>query len=120
MTIKKGNLPDIGNMNKRVELQLKSRVPDGGGGNEWTWNTFKTVWASVNGNVFYGNTNEHTETAHNLKFIIRYNSVIYNKPITSMKLVYNNRRFKILDMNNLNEANYYLEIICKGNDHEGI
>ena len=119
MTINKRNLSDLGQMNKRVEFQLKAKVADGGGGNKWTWQTLDTVWASINGNVSYNDTNRHTETSSDLTFTIRYNSVIYSKPITSMKLVYNRRRFKILDISNLNEANRELSIRCSGNDHEG-
>lgn len=122
MPVKKRNLPDVGHMNKRVELQHKSGVSDGGGGNEWVWSTFRTVWASVNdsGGVIYGSVNEHRETVHDLIFVIRYNSDIYSKPITAMKLVYNDRRFKIRNIRNLNQSNRYLEITCDGNDFEAI
>ena len=122
MTIKKRNISDIGQLNKRVKLQERSVVSDGAGGSIDSWVDWISVWASVNdsGGVIYGNVNQHTETVHNLKFIVRYNDGIYKKPITHMRLVFRSRAYKIRNIQNLNQANYYLEIVCDGNEWDTV
>ena len=122
MTIKKRNITDIGQLNKRVSLQVKSTVGDGAGGIDPVWSEWLTVWASIDdsGGIIYGSVNAHTETIHNLKFIIRYNNLIYEKPISQMRLVYMERAYKLRNIRNLNQANRYLEIVCDGNEWESI
>lgn len=122
MTNKKRNISDIGQLDMRVEFQNSAGVSDGAGGFVESWVTLMTVWAYVNdsGGVIYGSVNEHTQTTHNLVFTVRFNTAIYEKPITSMRLVFRDRAYKIRNIRNLNQANVYLEITCDGNDWEGV
>jgi len=122
MPIKKKNIIDAGHMNKQVSLQTKAVVGDGAGGIDPVWTDWLTVWASVDdsGGVIYGAVNTHTETIHNLKFIIRYNELIYGKPISQMRIVYLDRAYKLRNIRNVNQSNYYLEIVCDGNEWESV
>ena len=122
MTIDKRNITDVGQLNKRITFQEKGAVSDGMGGSDYTWVDWVSVWASVSdmGGVQYQNRNQHTETVHNLKFIVRYNDRIYSKPITDMRIVYLNRGYRIRNIQNLNQMEYYLEITCDGNEWEAV
>jgi len=122
MIIKKRNIDNVGHMNKEVSLQTKAVVGDGAGGMDPAWTEWLTVWASVDDSsgVIYGSVNTHTETTHSLKFIIRYNELIYGKPISQMRIVYLERAYKLRNIRNLNQSNYYLEIICDGNEWESV
>lgn len=121
MTIKKRNISDIGQLNKRVEFQSLSGVSDGAGGLDDSWSTFMEVWASVNdsGGVIYGDINAHTQSSYDLQFVVRYNTAIYKKPVNEIRLVFRERPYRIRNVKNLNQANYYLEITCDGNEWQG-
>ncbi len=121
MTIKKRNISDVGQLNQRVEFQSLSGVSDSAGGFDDSWSTFMTVWASINdsGGTIYGDVNAHTQSSYDLKFIVRYNTAIYKKPVNEMRLVFRERPYKIRNVKNLNQANNYLEIICDGNEWQG-
>ena len=62
------NITDIGKMNKRADIQIKSSIDDGRGGRELSWTVFKTGWpCKVN-----------TETGDRMGFVQGHNeSSIY-------------------------------------------
>ena len=122
MSIKKRNLVDVGAMNHRVEFQAMSGVSDGAGGFVDSWVTLLEAWAAIDDNsgVIYGNVNDHTQTIHDLKFTIRYRDSIYKKPVTDMRLVFRDRPYTIKNIRNINQTNVYLEIVCDGNDWQGV
>jgi len=101
----------IGDLNKRIDIQAQTRVADGMGGFTVV---YTTLASSVAAAIWPTSANE-TVQANALVMVIshrvriRYRSVMK----ASYRLKYGNRYFNIVSIINQNEANKYLDLMCK-------
>lgn len=101
----------IGELNKRVTIQYPTKVSDGRGRFDITWNDAATVWAaiwpisakeSIQSDRLFG------EITHRIR--IRYRRNIR----TSWRIKFGDRKFNISGPPiNPSEKNKWLDIICK-------
>ena len=100
----------IGDMNKRIELQYTTKVPDGMGGFINSFVTTATVWAGI----WPVSASEQVQAMQNVMTIshrirIRYRSVLK----ASWRIKYGERYFNIVSSVNPDEKCEYLDILCK-------
>jgi SPP1 family predicted phage head-tail adaptor len=99
-----------GDLNKQILIQYPTKVPDGQGGFITTWVNAATVYAQISPvtarEQVWGMqtvmTISHTIT-------IRYRSVLK----ASWRIKFGDRFFNIVSIINVDEANDYLQIMCK-------
>jgi SPP1 family predicted phage head-tail adaptor len=99
-----------GDLNKRITFQAKTTTSDGMGGPVVTWADVATVWAAI----WPTSANETVQAnattmviSHRVR--IRFRSVLK----ASWKIKFGNRYFSIVSIINPNEANEYLDLMCK-------
>ncbi len=100
----------IGDLNKRIILQYKTKVPDGMGGSNDTWVTAATIWAALWPISAADITAANSTTmviSHRIR--IRYRSVLKS----SWRIKYGNRYFAIVSIINVGEKNQILDIMAK-------
>jgi SPP1 family predicted phage head-tail adaptor len=100
----------IGDLNKRVTIQHKTRVADGMGGFADTWNDTATVWAAiwpVSASDLIQAAQTTLVVTHRIR--IRYRSTFK----AAWRVKFGNRYFSIISVLNPNEKNEYLDLICK-------
>jgi SPP1 family predicted phage head-tail adaptor len=99
-----------GELNKRVELQYSTRVPDGLGGYTTAWvraaTVFAAIWPTSANEITAANATSMV-VSHRIR--IRYRSVLK----ASWRIKYGNRYFNIVSIINPNEANKMLDLMCK-------
>jgi len=97
-------------LNKRITFQYQAKVPDGMGGSTTTWTDVVTVWAAI----WPVSASESIKAMGTVQTIthrirIRYRLVLKS----SWRIHYGNRYFAIVGVTNPNEANEWLDILCK-------
>jgi SPP1 family predicted phage head-tail adaptor len=99
-----------GELNKRIALQIPSKVPDGMGGFVVTWVDTATVWAAI-WPISAAETIEAGKmgmtVTHRIR--IRYRSVL--RP--SWRIAFGGRYFNIVSIIDPNTAHRWLDILCK-------
>jgi len=102
---------NAGSLNKRIELQVSSKVANGTGGFVTTWATLATVWAAIwplSANDVQEAMKTSAQTTHRVR--IRYRDNVKS----SMRIKFGNRYFSIIAPPiNPNMANEYLDLLCK-------
>jgi len=100
----------IGQLNKRVEIQAPVSVSDGMGGSTESFNALATVWAAI----WPVSATEQVQTMQNVMTIshrirIRYRSGM----LASYRIKFGTRYFNIVSIVNPNEKNEWLDIMAK-------
>lgn len=94
----------------RVEVQAVSTTSDGQGGVSESWDTIKTVWASIKPVRAYEKFQAmQLETPITHKITMRFQDGI----TTAKRLLYGTRIFHIVEVINIDDANVYLNLTCK-------
>lgn len=99
-----------GDLNKRITWQQQTKVPDGMGGFTITWVDVCTVWCAiwpVSANEIVAANATAMVVSHKIRQ--RYRSVFKS----SWRGKFGNRYFSIVSIINPNEANEYLDLMCK-------
>ena len=99
-----------GALRHRLTLQTQSRSSDGGGGATVTWADTATVWGSINslsGTELYEAQKINPKLTHEIE--IRYRSGISPK----MRAKYGSRIFNIESVQNKDERNAMLRLVCE-------
>jgi SPP1 family predicted phage head-tail adaptor len=100
----------IGKLNKRIELQAPTSVSDGMGGYTTTYATDSSAWAAIwptsAKEQIVANAPSMIVT-HRIR--IRYHSTIDG----SWRVKYGTRYFSIVSIVNYEEANRWLDLLCK-------
>jgi len=104
-------MPRIGELNRQVILQYKTRVPDGGSGFTDTWNTAATVWAKIttlrSDDAIHAMSTTGT-AIHNIT--IRYRTDVRS----SWRIKFGSRYFAIIGPPiDVNMEHKFLDIKCK-------
>ena len=98
------------NLDKKLSFEKKSVVTDNYGGQIETWSLYKNIWGNITPisaiNEF---SNYISETKITHSIIIRY----LNKVDINMRIVYNDRKFTIKSIINMDEKNKYNKIMCE-------
>lgn len=99
-----------GELNKRITLRQQTKASDGMGGTAVTWADVATVWAAI----WPVSASEQTQAQSTTMVIshrirIRYRSVLK----ASWRIKFGNRYFNIVSVVNPNEANEFLDLMCK-------
>mgnify|MGYP001601220995 CR=1 FL=1 len=97
-------------LDKRITIQHKTRVPDGGGGFTDVWTDAATIWAAI----WPTSANEITQAnatvmvvSHRIR--IRYRSVL--KP--GWRVKFGSRFFSIVGITSPNEAREWIDLLTK-------
>lgn len=102
---------DLGKLNQRVTLLRYTEVEQVGGSATYpTYTTVASVWALIKpmkGLVRFDTKQIGEEITH--RIIIRY----YPNTSTLWWIRYKDRLFRIRSVSNLDEANRYLELMCR-------
>lgn len=99
-----------GDLNKRIEWQYQTKTPDGMGGFQIIWVTACTVWcfiSPVSANEIIAANAVSMVISHMIR--IRYRSVFKS----SWRGKFGSRYFSIVGVTNPNEANEFLDVMCK-------
>ena len=101
-----------GMLNKKIKISKHPLVPDGAGGFQESdsLDTVAVVWANINplrGREYVQAQQDRAEITH--KVTLRYRKDIDRACI----LDYENRKFEIMHIINIQEKNRYLELMCK-------
>ena len=100
----------IGRLNKRITIQEYSNIIDEEGFHKKEWVDLKTVWGSIKN---YNNKEKfQSDTIHDkqtCEVLIRYTSGVTN----ANRIKYNNTYYNILSVQNINEQNKELLILCE-------
>lgn len=100
----------IGDLNKQVTLQYKTKIPDGMGTFVDTWVDTATVWAAIwpiSANEIVAANVTSMVVSHRIR--IRFRLVLKS----SWKIKFGNRYFAIVSIINPNESNKFLDIMAK-------
>ncbi len=97
-------------LDKRITLQAKTKVPDGGGGFTDTWVDMATIWAGV----WPVSAREITEANATVMVIshrirIRYRSVLK----AGWRVKFGNRYFSIVGVTSPNEGREWIDLLAK-------
>ncbi len=100
----------IGDLNRRITLQQKTRVSDSMGGFIETWTDVATIWAAI----WPTSASEAIQAAQMVMTIshrirIRYRSVLKS----SWRVKYGNHYYAVVSIINPNMSNEYLDLMCK-------
>lgn len=101
---------NVGSLNKRITIQNVTKVSDGMGRFTETVVDVATVWAAI----WPTSANEQVQAMQTVMTIshrirIRHRSILK----ASWKIKFGNRFFSIVSIINPNEANEYLDLMCK-------
>lgn len=99
-----------GQLNKRITLQAKGKVPDDYGGVTVTWTDIATVWAALwaKSGIEKSLSMQETMTiTHQIR--IRYRSAFSQ----AWRIKFGNRFFNIISIKNPNEHGEMLDLMCK-------
>ena len=97
-------------LNKRITLQLSTRVVDGMGGFTVTWSDHATVWAAIwptSAKEMVAANAVTMQITHRIR--IRYRSSVR----ASWRVKFGNRYFAIVSILNPSEKNEWLDIMCR-------
>ena len=100
----------IGDLNKRITIQSKTRVSDSMGGFTETYSDHATVFAAiwpVSAKEMVQANSTTMEVTHKIR--IRYRGVLRS----SWRIKFGNRYFAIVGMVNPGERNEWLDLLCK-------
>ena len=106
---KKDNF-SIGELNKRLTIQVQTKVSDGLGGSTETWVDQDTVWGSVNplrGQEKLVAEQTQSKVTHRVK--IHFRSVFSG----SWRFKFGQRFFNVESVINANEGDVFLELMCE-------
>lgn len=98
---------NIGDLRNRITIQKLTIITNENGFEEETWQDYKTIWASISnlfGREFYAASSVNAENT--VKFTIRYIDGID----TTMRILFNNRPYNIIFIDNIKYSNTYIEI----------
>lgn len=100
----------IGDLNKRVEIQVPTNTTDGMGGSTVVFSTTATIWAAI-WPVSASEQVQAMQTAMTIshRIRIRYRSVLK----ASWRIKFGTRYFAIVSIINPNEKNEFLDLMCK-------
>ena len=105
---------NIGKLNKRITIQKFSTTQNENGFDVEDWQTYKTIWASVNnlwGKEFYAAKAVNAENT--VEFICRYSrDLIENIDTKEYRIFWNNRSFNITFIDNIQYENKWIKIKC--------
>lgn len=104
----------IGDLDKQIDLQAETKVADGMGGFTIVWTSmlpvntliWAAIWPTAANEVVAANAKSMV-ISHRIR--IRYRSVMK----ASWRIKFGNRYFAIISILNPNEANKYLDLMCK-------
>ncbi|KPI54817.1 hypothetical protein KW95_01750 [Clostridioides difficile] len=110
---------NVGELNRKVTIQIREERKDENGFTINEWSDFKTVYSSIknlHGKEFL--QAQALDSRASKKIIIRYikeldNSINKDSSI-EYRVVYKNIIYNILYIDNINEANKYMEIMLEG------
>lgn len=106
----KNNVVCIGDMNRKVDLLVKTLTPSGDSGVDYslTYTVVDTIWAVVRtdeGRDFFDST-QKTGTSQTHTFYVRYRVGITQEHV----LKYNDEYYNILKVTNLGEESRFLKL----------
>ncbi|NLK23283.1 MAG: phage head closure protein [Clostridiales bacterium] len=107
---------DIGELRHRIIFQKQVIEVNENGFEEVSWENYKTVWASVSnlsGREYFQAAAIQKENT--VKFKIRYIDLLD----TSMQIVFNEKSYNIISIDNVKYENRYIEIKAFGADKNG-
>ena len=100
----------IGELNKRITIQYKTRVGDGMGAFTETWNDSGTVWAAI----WPVSANEQIQATQTVMTISHRIRIYYRSVFKSgWRVKFGNRYFAIVSVINPSEKNEWLDLLCK-------
>lgn len=97
-----------GKLDKKVEIQSSTILPDDGGGHQKTWATVKTVWASVKPMSGYESmiaSQRQQEVSH--RICIRFMAGGFD---TNWRIKWGTRFFSVTSAINIDEADRYMDL----------
>lgn len=100
-------------LNKKIAIQRRTLAPPSPGSTQpvLTFTDIASPWAAIEtptgASKFLG-VNINDETTH--IFIVRYRSLLANLEVANNFILFNDRRFRILNVTNMNEDNIFLAI----------
>lgn len=100
----------IGEFDKRITIQALTRTADGVGGHTEAWSTYAATWAKIE--TLSGNEDFQAwqiQSTNNYRILIRYRTGV--KP--EMRVNYGDRYFRILAVQNVDFADWELELTCE-------
>lgn len=103
-------MTSIGELNRRITIEKKTRAADGGGGSNSTWSTFATVWARVKpmgGREIISADGKSHRLTH--KVTVRFRTDI----TTDMRVKYNGAVMDILSSQDEDDARRWLVLNCE-------
>ncbi|HBG0292101.1 TPA: phage head closure protein [Clostridioides difficile] len=110
---------NVGNLNKRITIQIKEQTNDENGFTVNEWIDFKTVWANIkniNGKEFF--QAQQAQSKANKKITIRYlkylDSSIDARVSLKYRVKYKENTYNILYSDNIQEKNQYIELLLEG------
>lgn len=101
---------EAGKLNKRITIQANALTRDTNGAEVDSWTTVATVWAAITtdaGREFYAAQKINAETTAVMR--IRYRAGLNPR----MRVLYAGKYFNILHINNVNEANKEILLLCR-------
>lgn len=114
MNLKNSEIIDIGDLRFRCTLQVKIAIPDGMGGNSYSYSDFKTVWCDVRNQTgnYDKNRADHIETQYQKQFTVRYNSIFRN----NMLIEYDGYRYRITTIEKIGGIESYMLIKAESSE----
>lgn len=101
---------NIGDLNKRVTWQYKTRTPNGMGGFTETWVDAATVWAAI----WPVSATEMAKAGSERMVVTHRIRIRFRRPFRAdWRGKFGNRYFNIVGITNPAEANEYLDVMCK-------
>lgn len=100
---------NTGNMKRKITIRSKTTAKDSEGFVSETWADFLTTWAEVEplrGREYFQAAAINAENY--VRFRIRYHTGINN----TMRLIYNNRTFRIISVIDVNERHIEIQLMC--------
>jgi SPP1 family predicted phage head-tail adaptor len=108
--IHQGEKMRIGELNKRIEIQIPSKVSDGMGG----WISTFTTWKTVDAAIWDATSNERNQASSTNLVITHRIRIRYKQGLkASYRIKFGLRYFNITSLVNPNEANRWLDIYAK-------
>ncbi|MCU5977962.1 phage head closure protein [Clostridioides difficile] len=110
---------NVGNLNKRITIQIREERKDENGFTINEWLDFKTVYSSIKN--LYGKEflqaqalNSKASKKIKIRYIKELDNSINKDSSIEYRVVYKNIIYNILYIDNINEANKYMEIMLEG------
>lgn len=99
-----------GDLNRKIIIQKCVTHVDEEGYHKEVWEEVASPWAKIknlHGSVFFNAQAVHSKASCTM-------TVRYRKELdTTMRILYNNKTYKILYVDDINEAHKYIEIMCE-------